>query len=72
MACPGRSEAPHGSSALAACLCPEGYTGPDRLTSDGVAVCAACEAGTFKDTHELRVCRVCRGRAVCCGQQRER
>jgi hypothetical protein len=48
-----RTKSPSGSSALAACTCPAGTTGPD------IGPCNACAAGQYKATSGSAVCSTC-------------
>ena len=51
--CPANSHAPPGSSALTACICNAGYTGPDG------GACIECPAGTFKEMSGSTPCMEC-------------
>ena len=51
--CPLNSVSPSMSSAVDACTCNAGYTGPDG------GPCSPCDAGTFKNTSGSAACRSC-------------
>ena len=51
--CPANSYAPAGSSALTACICNAGYTGPEG------SACTECPAGTFKNVSGPTPCLQC-------------
>jgi hypothetical protein len=61
--CPQYSQAPEGSSSLAACVCKLGYTGagggPGHVPLPGFQNCRACPSGTFKDTTGSAPCTNC-------------
>ena len=53
MVCPTSSNSPTGSSALAACTCNVGFTGPNG------GPCTECGAGTYKDASGSAACTAC-------------
>lgn len=68
--CPANSSSPSSSTAIAACRCPQGFTGPDAgvcvacvagkyKSATGSVACTSCAAGTFSASDGASECALC-------------
>jgi len=53
LTCPAFTNSPSRSPSLSACICNEGYTGPDG------SGCTACAAGSYKPSNGSAPCTLC-------------